>query len=316
MHRETCRCGRLSLQPISPHFFPLRRHYRYARRARVKNKSRNFPVGDSDLRSDSSARERDSADGCRLLINQWLMHASFSTVDSTCTDAVPNGRFAAERKLRADCAAGSASRAGDESASALRLSAGVPRLRVSRHNPATPDTACNRRRASCIGASVNREEEAESADKPGSVEDSHSSGIARHRRPQAAYPEALRGTRAATCVRFPIWPCSRWGLPCRRVLPPARCALTAPFHPYRASLLTLRRFAFCCTFRRLAPPRRYLAPCPVEPGLSSTFRENAATVWPTPARTIAACRARSQVASRRAGFSADLRLFASSSARA
>ena len=31
----------------------------------------------------------------------------------------------------------------------------------------------------------------------------------------------------------------------------------------------LRRFAFCCTFRRLAPPRRYLALYPVEPGLSS-----------------------------------------------
>ena len=32
---------------------------------------------------------------------------------------------------------------------------------------------------------------------------------------------------------FPIWSCSGWGLPCRGVLPPARCALTAPFHPYR-----------------------------------------------------------------------------------
>jgi hypothetical protein len=30
-----------------------------------------------------------------------------------------------------------------------------------------------------------------------------------------------------------------------------------------------RRCVFCGTFRRLAPPRRYLAPCPVEPGLSS-----------------------------------------------
>ena len=29
-----------------------------------------------------------------------------------------------------------------------------------------------------------------------------------------------------------IWSCSRWGLPCRGMLPPARCALTAPFHPY------------------------------------------------------------------------------------
>ncbi len=30
-----------------------------------------------------------------------------------------------------------------------------------------------------------------------------------------------------------------------------------------------RRYVFCGTFRRLAPPRRYLAPCPAEPGLSS-----------------------------------------------
>ena len=68
----------------------------------------------------------------------------------------------------------------------------------------------------------------------------------------------------------PIWPCSRRGLPSRRVLPPTRCALTAPFHPYRHLLAkALRRFAFCCTFRGLTPPRRYLASCPAEPGLSS-----------------------------------------------
>ncbi len=30
-----------------------------------------------------------------------------------------------------------------------------------------------------------------------------------------------------------------------------------------------RRFALCCTSRRLTPPRRYLALCPMEPGLSS-----------------------------------------------
>jgi hypothetical protein len=35
----------------------------------------------------------------------------------------------------------------------------------------------------------------------------------------------------------------------------------------------LRRYAFCCTFRRLAPPRSYLAPYPSEPGLSSVPRE-------------------------------------------
>ena len=54
----------------------------------------------------------------------------------------------------------------------------------------------------------------------------------------------------------------------RGLLPATRCALTAPFHPYRHPKV-LRRYTFCCTFRRLTPPRRYLAPCPVEPGLSS-----------------------------------------------
>ena len=41
---------------------------------------------------------------------------------------------------------------------------------------------------------------------------------------------------AEGAARFPIWSCSRWGLPCRQALPPARCALTAPFHPYRRRL--------------------------------------------------------------------------------
>lgn len=46
-----------------------------------------------------------------------------------------------------------------------------------------------------------------------------------------------------------------------------------------------RRYVFCGTFRRLAPPRRYLASCPMEPGLSSTS-EDAATAWPTPALLV------------------------------
>ena len=32
--------------------------------------------------------------------------------------------------------------------------------------------------------------------------------------------------------RGPIWSCSGWSLPCHELLPVARCALTAPFHPY------------------------------------------------------------------------------------
>ena len=50
------------------------------------------------------------------------------------------------------------------------------------------------------------------------------------------------------------------------MLPSTRCALTTPFHPY---LLYNRRYIFCCTFHELSPSRRYLALCPVEPGLSS-----------------------------------------------
>ena len=48
--------------------------------------------------------------------------------------------------------------------------------------------------------------------------------------------------------------------------PSGRCALTAPFHPYpdRSG-----RCVFCGTFRRVAPPGCYPAPCPVELGLSS-----------------------------------------------
>ncbi len=78
----------------------------------------------------------------------------------------------------------------------------------------------------------------------------------------------------------PIWSCSGRGLPCRELLPVARCALTAPFHPYQ---LLSRRFVFCGTFRGLAPPRRYLAPCPKEPGLSSVTQGVTAIAWPTPA---------------------------------
>ncbi len=57
-------------------------------------------------------------------------------------------------------------------------------------------------------------------------------------RTSSGLPGSARGS-TLPCTRegqgyFPIWPCSRWGLPCRRVLPPTRCALTAPFHPYRS----------------------------------------------------------------------------------
>ena len=75
------------------------------------------------------------------------------------------------------------------------------------------------------------------------------------------------GTSHAIAPLFGLAP----GGVCRapRRCPLGRWALTPPFRPYHAPLRAVRRFVFCCTFRRLAPPRRYLAPCSVEPGLSS-----------------------------------------------
>ena len=119
---------------------------------------------------------------------------------------------------------------------------------------------------------LTREKKSELACKPGSVQPVNrleQSFIwdACHQTPQATYPNPVR---VHTC-RIPIWSCSRRGLPCRELLPATRCALTAPFHPYRfLPKQQLRRSALCCTFRRLSPPRRYLAPYPMEPGLSST----------------------------------------------
>jgi hypothetical protein len=47
------------------------------------------------------------------------------------------------------------------------------------------------------------------------------------------------------------------------------------------------RFVFCGTFRGLAPPRHYLAPCPVEPGLSSAPKQHdTAIARPAPDRVV------------------------------
>ena len=81
---------------------------------------------------------------------------------------------------------------------------------------------------------------------------------------------------------LPIWPCSRWGLPCREC------------HHSRGELLP-HRFTLACTqdygssavcsllhcpSRQYASPRRYLAACPMEPGLSSSVYAPA-TIRPT-----------------------------------
>ena len=74
----------------------------------------------------------------------------------------------------------------------------------------------------------------ESAVKPGSVLDSHSSGI----RVTAQLKRPTRKPMWATCSGvlrrpLPYLVLLQVGFAVPLVLPPARCALTAPFHPYR-----------------------------------------------------------------------------------
>ena len=107
--------------------------------------------------------------------------------------------------------------------------------------------------------------------KPGSVgllAQSGRSFLFEHGRPcsLAAYPRCLdRGGRLSPH----IWPCSNWGLPCRTC-----CHERGGLLLHLFTLATVRwRSLFCGTFRRellsLFAPRRYLAACPLEPGLSS-----------------------------------------------
>ena len=106
----------------------------------------------------------------------------------------------------------------------------------------------------------------ESACKPGSVKNSHSSGmyVAIHLKQPT---RIQRGSRHADSYLVLL----RVGFTMPLLLPAARCALTAPFHPYLCSRTNHRRSNLCGTFRRLSPPRRYLALYPMEPGLSSAL---------------------------------------------
>ncbi len=70
--------------------------------------------------------------------------------------------------------------------------------------------------------------------------------------------EPARHQRRACCPYSVLLPVG-FALPLP--LPDARCALTAPFHPYLRPLPGVRRFAFCGTFPGVASAGRYPAPC-------------------------------------------------------
>ena len=118
-------------------------------------------------------------------------------------------------------------------------------------------------------ATTRRKGRRESACKPGSVVDSHSSRTcvtARLKRPTRGH------ARAARCGTKPLAPL--FGLAPGGVYPATGVAVGAvrsyrTISPLPIRRGGLRRYLFCGTCRGLAPPRRYLAPCPVEPGLSS-----------------------------------------------
>jgi len=109
-----------------------------------------------------------------------------------------------------------------------------------------------------------RRGQSESVDKPGSVVDDHSSATnvtVRLKRPT----RIRRGSRH----KIPIWSCSERGLPSPRLLPAARCALTAPFHPY----LQAGGFLSVALSVGSHPPGVTWRSDPLEPGLSSALME-------------------------------------------
>ena len=67
-----------------------------------------------------------------------------------------------------------------------------------------------------------------------------------------------------------MWSCSGCGLPSRPVTWP----LVSSYLTISPLLLIQRAVCFCGTFRRVTPPGRYPAPCPVELGLSSLISMN------------------------------------------
>jgi hypothetical protein len=107
----------------------------------------------------------------------------------------------------------------------------------------------------------------EPAYKPGSVVNGHSSRIYVTVYLKRPTREPCGPHVAADAACPPIWSCSGWGLPCHHCY--QRRGALLPHHFTLTGPEGLRRYIFCGTIRRLAPPRSYLAPCPVEPGLSS-----------------------------------------------
>ena len=108
--------------------------------------------------------------------------------------------------------------------------------------------------------------------KPGSVElprDGHFSGSVVTHALEQPTRSVLIGTGRPS---LPIWPCSRWGLPCRgcyhprgELLPRRLTLPCAPANRAIGGLLSVAQ-----SLETITSPSRYLAACPAEPCLSSS----------------------------------------------
>jgi hypothetical protein len=99
-------------------------------------------------------------------------------------------------------------------------------------------------------------------------------------------PGNARGPPAAACAAcFPIWPCSRRGLPCRR-----RCRRRGALLPHHFNLAVTLARAWAVYFLLHFPWARapQALPGAVPCGARTFLRilANAAIAWPTPATTI------------------------------
>src|SRR5271167_3819200 len=95
----------------------------------------------------------------------------------------------------------------------------------------------------------------------------------------------------ATCsgqntARFPIWSCSRWGLPCRWCCHPRGALLPHHFTLTGAACAALRRYLSVALSVGSRPPGVTWHRALWSPDFPPCALAHTATAWPTPVRTI------------------------------
>jgi hypothetical protein len=104
----------------------------------------------------------------------------------------------------------------------------------------------------------------------------------RLKRPTRGPARAARCGPKTACP--PIWSCSGVGFTLPSLLPPTRCALTAPFHPYRPARKRGLAVYFLWHFPWARAPQALpgTLPCGARTFLPPGFAPEAAAAWPTP----------------------------------